>query len=135
MNIQEARELIQVRFLASSIFSASAIALDNQKFTPPDARTAWARLTIQANDGNQETLGRATNRRFVKRGVLFVQVFTITDGATNENDGLVQECLDLFEGVGLSGLYFNNGRIRTIGPTDKYYQQNVVFDFTYYEIK
>jgi len=135
MNAQEAREEIQKAFIAAGIFAVSTIALDNQKFTKPSDDTPWARLTINFTAGRQHTLGKPTNRKFEKKGFVFVQVFTVAGGATNINDGLVQQSLNVFEGVVLNGVHFTDGQIRTVGTLDKWYQQNAVLEFTYYEIK
>lgn len=135
MNPSEVRNLIQTTFINAGVFSTDYIALDNQGFTPPADDTPWTRLAIRFNDGRQNTLGKKTNRKFKKQGILFIQVFTISEGATDVNDALAQSSLEVFEGEKLNGIHFNNGRIRTVGIDEKWWQQNAVLDFTYYEIK
>lgn len=135
MNNSDARKLMQTAFLDALVFPTALVALDNQTFEQPSDDTSWCRLAISFNTGRQDTLGIKTNRKFKKMGILTVQVFTISDGATNINDGLVQDSLDVFEGENLSGVYFVDGRIRTVGTSDKWYQQNAVLEFNYHEIK
>lgn len=136
MTPKEARNAILVQYL-TTYSGVIPIALDNQPFTPPETGDGvkWVRVSIQFVDGRQASLGRANNRRFDKRGILFVQVFTPTGYATNDNDELAEASLNLFEGVNLNGLWFDQGRIETIGSDDEWYQQNVVINFTFSAIK
>lgn len=136
MTPKEARNAIFTRYLDE--FSGQFdIALDNQPFTPPEAGEGvkWVRVNVQFNTGNQDSLGTEGNRKFVKRGFLFVQVFTPVGHATNDNDELAQDSLDLFDGERLGDLWFQDGRIVTIGPDGEWYQQNVVLELTFEAIK
>jgi hypothetical protein len=136
MTPTQARNAIMTRYLDefSGLFD---IALDNQPFTPPETGEGvkWARVNVQFNTGRQETLGSQGNRKFNRRGLLFVQVFTPAGHATNGNDDLALNSLDLFDGVRLGDLWFTDGRIVTIGSDGEWYQQNVVLDFTFEAIK
>jgi hypothetical protein len=136
MTPKEVRNAIVTRYLTE--FSGQfEIALDNQDFTPPETGedVKWARVSVQFNTGNQESLGIVNNRKFVKQGLVFIQVFTPSGHATNDNDDLAESSLNLFEGVRLGDLWFNNGRITTIGSDGEWYQQNVVLEFTFEAIK
>lgn len=136
MTPKEARNTITVRYLDE--FSGQfPIALDNQPFTPPEAGDGvkWVRLSVRFTDGAQGSLGRANNRRFDKVGLLFIQVFTPAGRATNDNDDLAEDSLNLFEGETLGDLWFNNGSIKTIGSDDEWYQQNVVLELSFSAIK
>jgi len=136
MTPKEARNAIFMRYL-NEFNGQFPIALDNQKFTPPDTGDGvkWTRVSVKFNDGTQGSLGQPGNRRFEKYGLLFIQVFTPTEHATNDNDELAEDSLDLFEGVRLGDLWFNNGRIETVGSDDVWYQQNVVLELTFVAIK
>lgn len=136
MTPKEARNAIFTRYLTE--FSGQFdIALDNQKFTPPETGDGvkWVRVSIKFNDGTQSSLGQSGNRKFEKYGLLFIQVFTPDGHATNDNDELAEDSLNLFEGERLGELWFNNGRIVTIGPDGEWYQQNVVLELTFSAIK
>jgi hypothetical protein len=136
MTPKEARNAIFARYL-TEFDGQFPIALDNQPFTPPETGDGvkWARVSVKFNDGTQSSLGKSGNRKFEKYGLLFVQVFTPTGHATNDNDELAEESLDLFEGERLGDLWFNNGRIVTVGSDDEWYQQNVVLELTFEAIK
>lgn len=136
MTPSEARNAIMKEYL-NQFSGQFPIALDNQPFTPPDPASGvrWTRLSVQFTDGTQDTLGRPANRKFVKEGLLFIQVFTPQFHATNVNDDLAENSLNVFEGVKLGDLWFNDGRIETVGSDGEWYQQNVVLDFTFEAIK
>ncbi len=133
MTPSEARNEIMKRYLTE--FSGQfPIALDNKKFVKPDG-TKWVRLSIQFNSGAQDSLGKVTNRKFVKWGLVFVQVFTPSNKGTNDNDDLCHAALNLLDGVRINNLWMYNGKIDTIGSDGEYYQQNVVVDFEFENIR
>jgi hypothetical protein len=136
MTPKEARNAILVHYLAV-YDGVIPVALDNQPFNPPETGSGvkWVRVNVQFLDGRQASLGRTNNRRFDKRGILFIQVFTPAGYATDDNDDLAEASLDLFEGVGLGGLWFDRGRVETVGPDGEWYQQNVVINFNFSAIK
>lgn len=133
MTPSEARNEIMKRYL-NEFTGQFPIALDNKKLEKPDG-VKWVRLNIQFNDGNQDSLGQPTNRKFVKQGLIFVQVFTPANKGTNENDDLCKDSLELLDGVRLNNLWMYNGRISTIGSDGEFYQQNVVVEFEFENIR
>ena len=116
--------------------AATSIALDNQNLKLSDSVTKWVRLSIQFNDGGQAAIGgESGNKLFRYYGFVFVQVFTRLNSATDDNDDLADDALKIFEGADISGIWFRNGRVNTIGESnEKWYQQNVVIEFTYDDI-
>lgn len=136
MTPKEARNAIEIAYL-TEFNGQFPIALDNQPFTPPETGEGvkWVRVNVKFTDGGQSSLGRLGNRKFEKYGLMFVQVFTPTGHATNDNDDLAEDSLNLFEGERLGDLWFNSGRIVTIGSDDEWYQQHVVLEFTFDAIK
>ena len=130
----EVRNLIMVRF-NTQFEGQFPIALDNQRFTKPEDPEKWVRLTILFNEGGQETMGKVQNRKFTREGFIYVQVFTVINTGTNENDELCQEALELFDGVRLQEMWMFNGRVVTVGSDGEYYQQNAVLDFKFEEIR
>lgn len=136
MTPKEARNAIYQRYLDE--FSGQFdIALDNQPFTPPDVGEGvkWTRINVQLVTGTQSSLGVSGNRKFVKEGLLFIQVFTPNGHATNTNDDLAEDSLVLYEGERIGDLWFKNGRITTIGEDGEWYQQNVVLELEFEAIK
>lgn len=136
MQAFEARTAIQRRFLVDyeGVFP---ISLDNQGFSVPKGDTPlWTRLNVTFTPGADVTLGRKTNRRFTRAGILIIQVFTAAESATLLNDQRAQEFLDVYDGETLtSDLWFVEGGIRTAGTDGKWYLQNVVLPFRYSEKK
>lgn len=136
MTPTEVRNAIVSRYL-TEFNGQFPIALDNQPFTPPETGEGvkWVRVSVQFNSGTQSSLGRENNRRFDKTGFLFIQVFTPSGHATNDNDNLADDSLNLFEGVRINDLWFTDGRIVTIGTDGEWFQQNVTLFLTFSAIK
>ena len=111
------------------------IATDNLKFTKPNPPEKWVRISVQFNDGFQESLGIKTNRKFSGLGLLFIQVFTPINTATDENDSLARASKILFDGEHIQQVRFFNGRIDTIGPDGEFYQQNAIVEFEFEDIR
>jgi len=131
----EVRNEIYKRYLGT--YSSTPYALDNQNFIPPAPSTTvkWVRINVQFTSGAQDSLGAAGNRKFLKSGLLTFQVFTAVDAATNVNDAFCQSLQDLFEGVRIDDIWFLNGGIRYSGIDGEWFQQNVVFDFQFEDVK
>jgi len=134
MTPSEARNAITSRYL-TEYSEQFPIALDNLKFERPNPNVKWVRLNIQFNSGNQSSLGTIGNRKFIKYGLVFIQVFTPINKATEDNDLLAASSLELLDGVRLEGLWLYNGRIDTIGSDGEFYQQNVVVEFEFEDIR
>lgn len=133
MTPTEVRNTIQSRYL-DQFTGQFPIALDNQQFDPP-VGNKWTRVSVQFNTGSQDSLGTVLNRKFLRKGILFIQIFTPANTATNANDDLARSSLELFEGEHIGDLWFVNGRIITIGTDGTWYQQNVVLEFNYQHIR
>ncbi len=131
MTATEVRNAIMARYL--NAFSGQfVIALDNQLSETADK---WVRLTVNFNDGSQNSLGTAGTRKFLKTGLIIIQVFTPINTGTDENDNLAVDSANLYDGVRLQDLWMYNGRIVTIGADGEYYQQNAIIEFDYEDIR
>lgn len=135
MTPKQARNTIQEAYLTSAVIAVDHIALDNQDFDPSDDESLWVRLHVKFNDGGQDSLGKLGNRRFGKIGFVYIQVFSKKGGATDDNDEIANNSLDVFDGERLGDLWFFNGRIETIGSGDVWYQQNVSIEFKFENIR
>jgi len=131
----EVRNEIMKRFITN--FSAIPTAFDNQDIDPPDPSVTvkWVRLNVKFSNGTQDSFGASGNRKFLKSGLLIMQVFTAINAATNVSDTLCQQVQDAFEGVRIDDIWFFNGGIRFSGSDGEWYQQNVVFDFNFEDVK
>lgn len=98
---------------------------------------AWARVSMRHNDAGQETLGGSGNRKFARRGSVFVQVFVKTNTGTATMDGHTDAARAIFEGVRIAGttVRFLDVIVRETGPDGKWYQAVVEAQFEYDEIK
>ena len=134
--LNEAAEAIYQSF-ETAWGATSALTFDNEEFDPPD-NAPFVRLTVRHNGARQDTIGRATNRKFGRTGSVFVQIFTLANEGRANADNLAQTARAVFEGVTLSGttLFFRNVIVREIGPGDgRWYQVNVEAEFKYFETK
>lgn len=131
----EAENAMVNAFLILSSLPDSRIALDNQKFDPPDDDEAWARITIQHNDGEQAALGPPPNQFFRRFGLVIIQIFVRAGTATEHLNELCYEALKIYEGQDLDGIWFRNGRITYVPPQEeKWYQRNVIVEFQYDDV-
>lgn len=106
-------------------------------FVPPKT-TPYARVTIKHTDGGQRCFGATGARRFTRYGIVSIQVFTPTSKQTgfSQGENLAIIGRDAFEGIGTaSGIWFRNVRIKEIDPAEGWYQQNVIAEFEYDELK
>lgn len=112
------------------------IAIVGQPFTKPSTPEPWVRIAIIMNDSNQTSLGEIGNRRYQKTGFTVIQIFTPINTGTDRNDEIAEDSLVLMDGIKIDpALWTYNGRIDTIGDNDDYYQQNVVVEFKFEDIR
>lgn len=97
---------------------------------------AWARYQFRLFGGTQATLASDVgSRRFIRSGIITVQVFTPLGDGLTLGDSLARTARDAFEGEATTGLWFRDARIIDIGPSGAWYQQNILVDFEYDEVK
>lgn len=112
------------------------IAVPGHPFSKPEPPAPWVRVSVIFNDGSQTSLGEKGNRRFQKSGFIVAQVFTPVNTGTDRNDEIAADSLVLLDGIAVGqGLWTHSGRIDTIGDKDDYYQQNVVVQFNFEDIR
>jgi hypothetical protein len=137
MNPKEARNAVLQRYL-DTFGGLFPIALQNQPFSPPEpaAGVKWVRIDVRLGYGEQDTLGRTGGRRFVQGGAVTVQVFTPNGGATDGNDELVKQSLDLLDGVRIGdSLWTYGGRIVTVGTDGEWFQQSAILNLRFEETR
>lgn len=106
--------------------------------SPPPSDEAYARITLRYATSNQSTFGKTGQRRFVRPGVVTVQVFAPVSagGGLSFAEQAAIIARDAFEGIGTaSGIWFRNSRILDVGPDKSWYQMNVVNEFQYDELR
>lgn len=136
-NPQQARDEILATFQeAWASTGVPVLYADRAQDVPDDG--AWARISVQHQDGNQATLsGAVGQRRFRHTGTVFVQVFTPFDDGMVQNDELVMIAKDAFEGTVTSpgGVIFRRVRINEVGQDGQWFQTNVLASFEYDQIR
>lgn len=107
--------------------------------TPPEAFDAngnpqtWARATIMHTDGGSANIG---NTRFMRLGLVTVQIFTPSGQGLEKSDKLADVVLGAFEGQTTpSGVWFRGGTINEVGPSEAWHQTNVTLSFEYDQLR
>jgi hypothetical protein len=134
MTYVEARNALISRYL-TEYQGEFPIGTDNVKIATPNPPVKWVDVNVQFNDGNQSSLGRAGNRKFLRLGLLFIQIRTPQNTATDENDLLAQASVNLFDGERLGQLWLFNGRVKTVGSDGQFYLQNAIVEFKFEDIR
>ena len=131
---------------------------------PPDETVSWARPIVRHFTGNQDSLigglvrgkpptvtvalgvtakpvvpidrKKKNVRRYRHDGLFTAQIFVPIGKGLMEGYELAKLVSDAFEGTDTpSGVWFQNVRIREIGPDGEWFQINVLADFEYTEVK
>lgn len=131
----QAREAIYQRFV-NEWGSTLVYTFDNEDFNPPD-NASWARVAVRHLASTQETLGASGNRKFARRGSVFVQIFTLQDTGTANVDTLATKVREMFEGRDIAGtnIRFYDVIVQETGPSGKWYQTTVEAQFEYDETR
>lgn len=132
--LNAAREAIYQRFAAQWPAASGGIAytFDNEDFDPP-VNAPWVRIAVRHSSSIQDTLGEVGSRKFSRRAIIFVQIFTQRGRGRQTSDTLVTVAKGIFEGTSFSGINVFEGTPREIGNTSAGDQVNVEFPLTYYE--
>ncbi len=131
--LNEARESVYSRF-ETQWGTTTEFTFDNEEFTPTKS-TQWARLTVRELDSNQQTLGRAGNRKFERRAVVNIQFFDALNVGVAGLDTLAELARTIFEGVEFDGLAFDNTNVREQPADDTWKPFLFQAFFQYDEIK
>lgn len=110
---------------------------DDRPGQKPPTTSAWGRLTVRHNLGDQTTLSNPLGQKLFRRdGILTVQVFTPAGAGLRLADTLAKVVADALEGQSTpGGVWFRKVRIKEEGPDGAWYQLNVVAEFEYSEAK
>jgi hypothetical protein len=116
--------------------SRTVFSFDNESFTPP-TNDYWARVSVRHQAARQETLGRVGNRKFLRQGAVFVQLFAPLDAGTETIDGHVEAAIEIFEGVSISGttIRIYDAIARELGRDENWFMVVVEANFEYDETK
>lgn len=126
-----AREAIYARWKANAPVPEAQYCFDNEKFDPTTvpAGESWYRVSARMEESNQETLGGPGERRYIRRGTIFIQLFTPSDGGKAVVDEQTPLARDIFESVDFSGVRCDDTEVREVGQDGKWDQTNITSRF------
>ena len=86
------------------------VLYDNKEKSPRDTEASWIRVNLMFTFGEQETLGGSGNRRFLKNGILSIQIFTPLGKGMQLSDYLSDQIIKFLEGgeTATNKIPFNN---------------------------
>ena len=132
--ITDVREEIYQLFKTNWTFTPYRFENENEKSAYAGS-VSWVRLTVRNLAGAQETLGPKPHRKYVRAGMIIVQVFTPMNTGMSQAGTLAEAAKAIFEGESFSGIWCQNARIRDTGNDGKWQQTSVEVDIVYFETK
>lgn len=116
------------------VFWDGEIELDNRPMDAP-----WASVVVRHQDAPQSSLsGETGKKRYTRFGTVFVQVFVplTLDQRLSLAQSLAIIVEDSYKGKSTtSGVWFRNVRTNEVGPTEAWYQTNIMANFEYDEFR
>lgn len=97
--------------------------------------TSWAKVSIVDLPSEQHTLGKVTERQFLRRAAVSILVYTPTNAGTQAALLLAQQARAVFEATTVSEVNFGTGSIDRLGPVPPEYVILVTVPFDYIERK
>lgn len=146
--VAEARDAMVAQFRTT--WDATGVPVDYQDSKtagefPPKTQdgdsdpTAWARFTILHNPGAGGQAGFRPDglRRYDRFGTITVSIFTAAGEGLNDADALIAAAMAAFEGQRTTGtgIVFLRVRFTEVGNDGEYFQNNVICDFEYSEVR
>jgi hypothetical protein len=123
--MNEARAAAYDRFTSEwpTLHSDVPFCFDDETLDPPettDLRPApWVRCSVRNLAGGQNTLGEPGNRKFRRRAMVRVEVYTAPGTGQEDADLMCQSVLGMYEGRSLSGCLAYDGRAAEVGLVDE----------------
>jgi len=132
-----AKEAILARWVANWDETDAVSTFENEKGFDAPTDDAWVRVSIRHRVSSQDTLGSRGNRKFLRGGSIFIQIWTPieTYEGTQKSDQLVQLARTIFEGESFSGVRMFDVVYRETGNDGDSFQVVVEAFFEYDETK
>jgi hypothetical protein len=138
--LNEARDAVYARFLDEwkddEEAALTPFCLDNETL---DNHPTWSRCSVRSMPGGQETLGRPGNRKYHRKALVRVEVYTPPGEGLQAADLLVQKAVALFEGRSLLGttVKLYDAQTAEVGLVDegRWFLSTFQASFDYEEIK
>lgn len=130
----EAHAAINDRFITQWA-DATPFTFTNEGTLADSVDTAWVMVTVHPTKGGQHTLGKKTQRRYRRNGLIMAQVFTPVNTGSQQAETLAKQLGDIFEGESFDGVDCFNANMRNNGSDGEWFQMNVDVEFSYQENK
>lgn len=114
------------------------VVYDGISGEPPRDGGVWARVSVKHGPSAQATIGGSPgNKRFRRIGFVVIQLFVPIGQGLTVADRYAKVAVDAFEGKATKpdGAFFYNVRANEIGPTDDWFQMNILAEFQWDEVK
>jgi hypothetical protein len=132
MTPQEARDEIMALFVAGWSSTGIDLRFWNAPGPLPKDRSPWARILVKHTQGGNASI---SSKRFMRSGVIFVEIYTPVGGGFTQADDLAKIAMDVFQGKSTpGGVWFRNVRLVETDAEGHWSQVNVIADFTYDEV-
>ena len=95
-------------------------------------KAPWCRVIVAVPGGGQQTLGPIGARKYDRRGVVFVQIHTLTEAGVATSRTLADQARNVLEGEAFDGLAFDDATIDNDG-IDGRWKRTVVQAFFHYQ--
>lgn len=134
----EARQEIYDTLKAAweAAYPSSPLVFANEAFDS-EGVAEWASLEVRQTGGGQDSLGAVGNRRFERRGLVFVQLYAAVNRGLARLDELSKTVLDTLEAKTLpvNSVFLYDGVFRELPPSGPWVRGSVTIQVTYDEIK
>lgn len=129
-----AREAVYGRFVTNweAEWPDVPYVFDNEA---ANAEDTWVRVSVRHLTSTQDTLGVPTARRWRRRALAFVQIFTPVNAGAGGADDYAETVRSTFEGTSFSGLDCEATLIREGRPDGRWWLTLAETPFSYYETR
>lgn len=119
-----------------STYAGMPIVFANESFDSKGV-AEYISVEVRQTGGGQDTLGAVGNRRFERRGLVFVQLYAAVNRGLARLDELSKTVLDTLEGKTLpvNNVFLYSGVFRELPPEGAWIRGSVTVQITYDEIK
>lgn len=137
--LNQARDAVYKRFIAEWLDGADPLTpycFDNEGLI---ALPTWARCSVRSLPGGQETLGAVGNRKFKRKALARVEIYTPPGAGLQAADALVLAAMTMFEGRSLLGttVKLYDAQSAEVGLVDegRWFLSTVQAGFDYEQVK
>lgn len=116
-------------------WTATKYTFENEKFDSQTISDPWVRLSVKNINSGQETLGAIGDRKYLRKGIIWLQIFVRVATGMQETDQIAETFRGLFEGVRIGDIRCYDGIVSEGVEVAPWKQTNVKVNFEYDQIK